>query len=294
MAAIINENIYATKTLQQVVSPKWPQGDPVHERVTWEEAQRILFDDIRWKSHPYRLQDGMQEYYIKNLGLQTASMQMADVYSVWSATNTVQMISEHTRDISEMRKYLSLGQKARYWYGHRPKNDKESAYRDAHLGVMIELHKQFTMLHRYASRDIPELPHQVLQRVEHMDHIDNEINRLVNQLPPHKDMGLSEGDKGRFITAAKHARNFSTQQLTHMIAKSQASINYKLAERRKEDANHITDWIEEILDASMGYKKAHNWTRPESKAPPLPTSMWKKGQYISHPHQMGGHYLKDW
>ena len=83
----------------------------------------------------------MQEYYVKNLGWQTAGMQMADVYNIWSATNTVQMISEHTRDISEIKKYLSLGQKARFWYGHRPKNDKEAAYRDAHLGVMIELHK---------------------------------------------------------------------------------------------------------------------------------------------------------
>ena len=127
-----------------------------------------------------------------------------------------------------------------------------------------------------------------------MADIDGEINRLVGKLPPHKDMGLTEGNKGRFITAAKHARNFTTQQLINMIAKSQACINYKLAERRKEDANHVTDWIEEILDASMGYKKAHNWTRPESKAPPLPTSMWRKGQYISHPHQMGGQYLKDW
>ena len=80
----------------------------------------------------------------------------------------------------------------------------------------------------------------------------------------------------------------------HMIARSQSCINYKLAERRKEDANHITDWIEEILDATMGYKKAHNWTRPESKAPPLPTSMWRKGKYISHPHQMGAHLLDDW
>ena len=111
VAATINENIYATKTLQQVVSPKWPQGDPVHERVTWEEAQRILLEDIRWKSHPYRYQDEMQEYYIKNLGMQTAGMRMADVYSLWSATNTVQMISEHTRDIVEMKNTLALGKK---------------------------------------------------------------------------------------------------------------------------------------------------------------------------------------
>ena len=103
-----------------------------------------------------------------------------------------------------------------------------------------------------------------MQRIEHVDHIDEEIRRLVDKLPPHKDMGLSPGDKGRFVTAAKHARNFTSQQLINMIGRSQSCINYKLAARRKEYANHVTDWIEEILDASMGYKKAHNWTRPDT------------------------------
>ena len=79
-----------------------------------------------------------------------------------------------------------------------------------------------------------------------------------------------------------------------IIAKSQSYINYKLAARRKEDSNQVTDWIEEILDASMRYKKAHNWTRPTSKAPPLPTHMWRKGKYISHPHEMGDILLREW
>ena len=60
VAATISENIYHTRTLQQVVASKWPQGDPVHDRVTWEEAQRILRDDIKWKSTPCRYQDDMQ------------------------------------------------------------------------------------------------------------------------------------------------------------------------------------------------------------------------------------------
>ena len=82
----------------------------------------------------------MQEYYAQKLGWHTVGMQMSDVYTVWSATNTVQMMSEHIRDTTEMKKYLGLGQNARFWYGHRPKHDKEDAYRDANLGILIELH----------------------------------------------------------------------------------------------------------------------------------------------------------
>ena len=55
---------------------------------------------------------------------------------------------------------------------------------------MIELHKQFTMLHRYATKATPDNPQQLMQRIEHIDHIDEEIRRLVVKLPPHKDMGL--------------------------------------------------------------------------------------------------------
>ena len=106
-------------------------------------------------------------------------------------------------------------------------------------------------------------------------------------------MDITEADKSRFIAAAKHARNFTLQQMKSIIAKSQSYINFKLAARRKDDANQITDWIEEILDASMGYKKAYNYTRPTSKAPTLPTHMWRKGKYISHTHEMGGILLKE-
>ena len=62
VAAIIREEIYQTRTLQQVVAPKWPQGDPVHERVSWEEAQHILREEIKWQVTPCRYQDEMQEY----------------------------------------------------------------------------------------------------------------------------------------------------------------------------------------------------------------------------------------
>ena len=106
----------------------------------------------KWKVHPNRYEDKVQEHYAQQLGLHTAGMQLADVYRIWSAANTMQMMSEHTRDPKEIKKYLGMGQKARFWYRHRPKNDKEEAYKDADLGVMIELHKQFTSMHTWKQK----------------------------------------------------------------------------------------------------------------------------------------------
>ena len=48
------------------------------------------------------------------------------------------------------------------------------------------------------------------------------------------------------------------------------------------------------MDASQGYKRAHNWTRGTSKASQLPTHMWRKGKFIRHPHEMGSYLLEDW
>ena len=126
-----------------------------------------------------------------------------------------------------------------------------------------------------------------MPHIQHMDHTEGEVNRLLPKLPLPAEIGIEQAEKLRFMAAAKHTRNFSIQQMQNIIAKSQSYINFILAKRRKEDSNHITDWIEEILDASTGYKKAHNWTRPTSKAPPLPTHMWKKDKYYSHPYDMG-------
>ena len=83
----------------------------------------------------------MQEQHAQKIGLHTPGMQMSDVYSLWSATNTVQMMSAHTKDPKEIKKYLSLGQKARFWYGPRVKREKEDAYADSDIGVIIKLHK---------------------------------------------------------------------------------------------------------------------------------------------------------
>ena len=80
VAATIQEDKYQTRTQQQVAVPKWPQCEPVHEEISWEEAQKILRDDIKWKIPPCRYQDDMQEYYVKHLGWHTAGMPIADIY----------------------------------------------------------------------------------------------------------------------------------------------------------------------------------------------------------------------
>ena len=141
VAATIREDVYMSSALQQLVAPKWPQGDPIHEQLSWEQSLNFLREDLKWKIHPERYQDHAQEQYAQHLGVRTPGNQMADAYSIWSATTTVQLLSSHTRDAKEIAKYLGTGQKAKFWYAPRQKKEKEDSYTDSDLGVMVELHK---------------------------------------------------------------------------------------------------------------------------------------------------------
>ena len=78
VAATINEALYTTKTLQQVAVPKWPEGEPAHERRSWEEAQEVM-QELKWSIPHTRCQDAEKECYVKHLDWHTAGMHMADV-----------------------------------------------------------------------------------------------------------------------------------------------------------------------------------------------------------------------
>ena len=173
-----------SKDLQQVVAPKWPQGDPVHEMLSWEQSQEILRDDLKWRVHPKRYQDKMQEQYAQTMGIHTPSMQMSDVYSLWSAITTIQLLSAHTRDTKVYQKYLGVGQKARFWYAPRPKKEKEDTYVDSDLGVLTELHKQYVAMHKWMRK--PTIGMNEMQKVQHQEHkakLVSEVERLIYKTP---------------------------------------------------------------------------------------------------------------
>ena len=216
----------------------------------------MLREELNWKVHPKRYQDKMQEQYAQNMGVHTPGMQMSDVYSTWSATTTVQLLSAHTRDVQEMKKYLSMGQKARFWYAPRTKKEKEDSYIDSDLGVLNELHEQVVAMHKWMRKDIGGM--NAMRRGQHEEHkasLIAEVERLTAKPPAHDKIGIKEVEKARYIAAAKHMANFNEEQIKQIILRSQSFINFRLATARKEDSEAITDWIEDILDARQGYKK---------------------------------------
>ena len=74
----------------------------------------------------------------------------------------------------------------------------------------------------------------------------------------------------------------------------QASIEHVNVFENQDRKTTFDEWIDRILDASEGYRKAHAFTRGTAKAPPLPTQIWIKDQYVGHPHEIAQVHLEEW
>ena len=146
--ARVPANIKDTMVKTQVTAPEWPVLiGPLLEPWTWEQSQRFLADQ-QWKAPKMAFSDARQEYYSIGIGTQQASVRLADSYSTWSATSAVQYLSQHTKDVKELKSYLSLGQQGKFDYQPRRPKVKENVYTDKHLGIVVELKKNMTSIVR--------------------------------------------------------------------------------------------------------------------------------------------------
>ena len=133
---------------QQVTAPKWPSIiGPRLEPWTWDQAKRFL-EGQNWAAPKMAFADARQEYYSIGIGTQKQSNRLADRYSTWSAVSAVQYLSQHTKDTKELKEYLSIGQKPRFYYQPRRPKVKEDVYTDKPLGIMVELKKNLTAIMR--------------------------------------------------------------------------------------------------------------------------------------------------
>ena len=60
----------------------------------------------------------------------------------------MQHLSQHTKDPKELKSYLTIGQKAQFYYRPRRPKEKESIYTDKVLGIAVELKKTMTAMIR--------------------------------------------------------------------------------------------------------------------------------------------------
>ena len=107
-------------------------------------------------------------------------------------------------------------------------------------------------------------------------------------------LGMTEAEQMRFRTALTKVRGFTLAQLQSLDTISDRCVANTLKVIRQAEKHGIDTWIQEILDPKKGYSKAHTWARGTPKAPPLPTDMWRGGEYIGNSHLITQALLQDW
>ena len=99
-----------------------------------------------WKVLKFSTMNPMQDLYLNQLGIRNESIELGDMYCQWSATLTVQEISQHFEEKADIKKYLGQGEPLAYKYMPRPKSKPPDNIRSKFLGYLTEIYKVLTRL----------------------------------------------------------------------------------------------------------------------------------------------------
>ena len=111
----VNRRPHLTEVLRPVAAKKWPEAEAVFPKPTWEEATNKL-TEMGWKVPKFSTINPMQDLYLSNLGIREESIDLGDMYCQWSATLTVQEISQPFDNQKEIKKYLGHGEPTAFKY----------------------------------------------------------------------------------------------------------------------------------------------------------------------------------
>eukprot|EP00973_Karenia_brevis_P053123 7384771-Karenia_brevis.AAC.1 len=89
--------------MQQVKPAKFGEGDEEGLRLSWDDAKAYM-DDHGLTGDQGVFVDKAQEEYVSELGLGTATFDLSQQYSEWSATATVVLASKTDQTLADITK----------------------------------------------------------------------------------------------------------------------------------------------------------------------------------------------
>ena len=90
----------------------------------------------------------MQEFYIEELEVKPEAIELGDQYCAWSATLTVQSISQHYQEDQKSKEHVGMGQPLVYTYMSSPKRKPKENIRINKLEFFTDVYKLVTRLKR--------------------------------------------------------------------------------------------------------------------------------------------------
>ena len=125
----INRRPHLTKVLEPIKAKPWPEAEPAFPRPSWDQAKDKLHT-LGWKVPRFSTMNPMQEYYLEQLEVKPGAIEFGDKYCIWSATLTVQDITQHYQEDKMIKEHIGLGQPLVFTYMSRlkrkPKDNNRS------------------------------------------------------------------------------------------------------------------------------------------------------------------------
>ena len=141
----VDRRPHPTRVSEPIVAKKWPEGAPEFPKPSWPQAKTKL-EGLGWKYTTFSTMNPMQAYYIDQLDATDQASVLGDQYCEWSATLTVQNISQHFQEDREIKKYIGLGQPMEYSYSQRPKRKPKENIRIKTIGFLTDVYKLMTRI----------------------------------------------------------------------------------------------------------------------------------------------------
>ena len=150
----------------------------------------------------------MQDLYLSQLGIRNESIEFGDMYCQWSATLTVQEMSQHFTEHADIKKCLGQGEPLAFKYMPRPKRKPSENIRSKHLGFLTEVYKMLTRLKIAIRREEAGVytPQGLIKHVAALDQITAEMETLLPSAPKHKEISLEADKWARTLAALQRHR----------------------------------------------------------------------------------------
>ena len=129
----VNKRPHSTQVLGPVAARKWPEAEPIHPKPTWEEAANKL-ENIGWKVPKLSTMNPMQDLYLNQLRIREESIELGDMFCQWSATLTMQEMSQNFTEQADIKKYLRQREPHAFKYMPRPNRKPSENIRSKNLG----------------------------------------------------------------------------------------------------------------------------------------------------------------
>lgn len=124
--------------------------------------------------------------------------------------------------------------------------------------------------------------------------IAQKLHERAQAYPDDPILGPLHVERERYNRVLDDVTNVNVTELRHFVNACDQALKKVTNRCRTDDAEEWRQQVEQMVDPTKGMTKGHSFTRGYDRAPPLPTKLVTQNGTLTHPRQLGEHYMHEW